>query len=291
VTAGVAGLGMIALSRAALGRRGRPAVDARIVLGAVVPLLLLSIVFMTDRWRPDQIVYGRYNDAVMAPVIVAGLAAVVTSTRRRLLVDGLAVIAATALGGVALRLTSDAELRAQALLRPMVLGLVGYVGRARLVVLDVTISAVVVMVVALAVVVLARRGRWRQAVATVLVVALLAGGYRRSRPVVDTALNSWAGAAAVEDVRGAILPSGAAVRARFTSDSAVKVGVQRLRVALYEFYLPENALYVDGEVPGGAWTPFVFAPVDDVELREDGGEIVWRDPDHAIALWVQPDPG
>ena len=56
------------------------------------------------------------------------------------------------------------------------------------------------------------------------------------------------------------------MRVRFTDDSLVKVGVQRLRAALYEFYLPENPMYVDGDVPGGAQTPFVFAPVDDAEL-------------------------
>jgi hypothetical protein len=272
------------------GRAGR-AVDARIVLGAVVPLVVLSIVFMTDRWRPDQIVYGRYNDAVMAPIVVAGLAAVVTSSRRRLLVDGLAVIATTAVCGIVLRLTSDDELRAQALLRPMVLGLVGYVRTARLVVLDVTASAVMVMAVALTVVLVSRRRGVRRAVAVAVVAALLVAGYRRAQPVIDASLNSWASAGAVESVRGAVLPPGAAVRARFVDDSSVKVGVQRLRTAVYEFYLPENPIYVEGEVPRGVQTPFVFAPVDDVELRRSGGEVVWRDPDLAMGLWVQPESG
>ena len=288
MTVGVAGLGAIALTRTAWRRRDPRAVDARIVLGAVVPLVLLSIVFMTDRWRPDQIVYGRYNDAVMAPVVVAGLAAVVTSTRRRLLVDGLAVIVVTALCGVILRLTSDDELRAQALLRPMVLGLHGYGRGARLAVLSVTVSAVVVMAIGLVLVVVARRGWWRQGLALAFVAGLLVVGYRRTQPVVDAALNSWTDAGAIEEVRGEILEPGVPVRVRFTDDSVVKVGVQRLRAALYEFYLPENPLYVDGAVPGGGETPFVLAPVDDPELLAGDAEVVWRDPELGIGLWVEP---
>ena len=293
VTAGVAGLGAIALGRAALGRRGREhrprPVDARIVLAAVVPLVALSIVFMTDRWRPDQIVYGRYNDAVMAPVVVVGLAAVVTSTRRRLLVDGLAVIAVATVAGVVLRLTSDDDLQAQGLLRPMVLGLLAYVRGARLVVLDVTFVAVALMAIGLAAVVVARRGWWRQGVAIVLVAGLLVIGYRRTRPTLDSTLNTWAGAGAVAETRDTVLPAGAPVRVRFVSASLVTVGVQRLRAALYEFYLPENAMYVDGDVPGDEWTPFVFAPIDDVDLLASDAEVVWRDPEIALALWVQPE--
>ena len=260
------------------------------MLGAVVPLVALSIVFMTDRWRPDQIVYGRYNDAVMAPVVVAGLAAIVTSTRRRLLVDGIGVIVVTALCGVVLRLTSDDELRAQALLRPMVLGLIGYARSARLAVLGVTVAAVVLMAIGLVLVVAARRGWWRQGIALALVAGLLVAGYRRTQPVLDAALNSWADAGAVEEVRGAVLAPGDVVRVRFSDDSVVKVGVQRLRAALYEFYLPENPLYVDGDVPGDRWTPFVLAPIDDPELLDGDAEIVWRDPEIGIGLWVEPQP-
>jgi hypothetical protein len=292
VTVGLVGLGAIALARAAIGRAaGRPlAVDARVVLGAVVPLVGLSIVFMTDRWRPDQIVYGRYSDAVMAPVVVAGLAAVVTGSRRRLLIDGGAVVLATAAIGAGVYLTSNEELGATSLLRPMVLGLVAYLRNARLHVLDVTILAVVLITVGLGAVVAARRGWWRQGVGLAMAVVLLWAGYVRTRPVLDGALNSWAGAGAVEEVRDTILPAGEPVRARFVDDALVTVGAQRLRAALYEFYLPENPLYVDGDVPGGRFTPYVFAPLDDDELADAGAEIVWRDPQVGIGLWVEPSP-
>jgi hypothetical protein len=291
-TAGLAGLGAIALGRAAVARRpGRlRTVDARIVLAAVTPLVALSIVFMTDRWRPDQIVYGRYNDAVMAPVLLAAMGAVAAATRRRLLVDGLAVVVATAGTGVVLRLTSHDELQAQALLRPMVIGLMPYVGSGRLAVLGVTVAALVVMAVGLAAIAVARGGRLRQFVALTFVALLLVVGYRRTQPRLDAAINTWASARDVEEVRGTVLPPGQPVRGRFITDSIVRVGVQRLRASLYEFYLPENPLYVDGRLPDGRWTPYVFAPVDDAELLAAGAEVVWRDPDVAIGLWVEPAP-
>ncbi len=36
---------------------------------------------MSDRPRPDQFIYGRYNDAVMWPIIVIGLAWVAGAVR------------------------------------------------------------------------------------------------------------------------------------------------------------------------------------------------------------------
>lgn len=290
VTAGMAGLGAIVLVRAATGRTsGRPAVaDARIVLAAVVPLVGLSIVFMTDRWRPDQIVYGRYNDAVMAPIVLAGLAAVVTASRRRLLVDGSAVVLLTVAVGAGLHLTSADDLRADSLLRPMVLGLVAFV-RGRLDVTEVTCVAVVVMLVGLTAVAVARAGRWRQGVAVVLAVGLLVVGYRRTQPVLDATVNTWASAAAVSAVRDGLLPAGAPVRGRLTEDARTSVGAQRLRVTLYEFYLPENTVYLDGRSPGSPPTPYLFAPVDDESLAADGASLVWRDPDVGMGLWVEAD--
>ena len=96
---------------------------------------------MTDRWRPDQIVYGRYSDAVLSPVVLLGAAALVTAPVRRLLVDGAMVVAAIAVTGIVLRLASDDDLRARNLLRPMVLGLVSFVPRGTIDVLAITLTA------------------------------------------------------------------------------------------------------------------------------------------------------
>ena len=49
---------------------GPTCIDARLVLLVVGACWALSIVFMSDRWRSDQLVYGRYNDSVVMPVLV-----------------------------------------------------------------------------------------------------------------------------------------------------------------------------------------------------------------------------
>lgn len=290
-TVGFGGLGAITLGRAAL-RRGRPpsARDARIVLAAVLPVLALSIVFTTDRWRPDHIVYGRYNDVAMAPVVLVGLAAALRASRRRLLVDGAAVAVTTAVCGVVLWATSNEALRATGLLRMMVLGLLPFVETRRLEVAAVGAAAVVVIVVVAGVLALVRPGHVRLAVGVVAVATLLVLGDRRARPVADGALNTWTSAAVVQEVSGDVLPRGVAVRNRLVQDSAVPVNAQRQRAMLYEFYLPFNTMHREGLGEPGEPTPWVFAPVDDQELVTTGAELRWRDPHVAIGLWYDPEP-
>lgn len=292
---GLAGLGALAVLRAAAGGRrrerdGEPtAVDARILLLTIAPLVGLSIVFMTDRWRPDQIVYGRYNDAVVAPLVLVGLGVLLVAGMRRLLLDGAIVVGAIIAGGVVLRLTSDDRLQGRGLLRSMVLGLLGYLGHGRVQVLGVTLAAASLTAVLLATALAVRRGP-RTAVVGAVAVVLVLAGFVRTRPIVDTALNTWASASSLADVRGTVLPPGAMVRDRIESSGLASKAQQRQRLMLYEFYLPDNTLYRDGETPRGAWTPYVFAPLDDVDLRAEGARIVWRDPAATIVLWVERQP-
>lgn len=288
-TAGFTGLGAIVLVRAARRRAQPPAaLDAWIVLATVLPVVALSIAFTTDRWRPDHIVYGRYNDVAMAPVVVLGLAAVLSATRRRLLVDAGAVAAATALIGLVLWATSDAELAAPDVLRMMVLGLAPFVQTSPLDVLAVTAAAVGLIATVAGALALTRRTKARRAVAAVLVAALLALGYARARPVTDSALNTWASASAVQDVSGTLLPRGADVRNRLVPESSVSIGAQWQRAMLYEFYLPFNTMYREGGEQPVDPTPYVFAPLDDPELRKRDAELLWRDPYVSIGLWQEP---
>ncbi|MBA3286926.1 MAG: hypothetical protein H0U21_02710 [Acidimicrobiia bacterium] len=152
-TAGVAGLGVIALAR--LARRRQPgdtdratsaAADARLVLAVVGAHVALAMVFMSDRWRPDQVVYGRYNDAVVGPVVLVGIGELVTSSSvRRLAQDVVAVAVATAvLGGLLVMLRGD-ELSEGAGVRAMILGLQPFlVGEVAIPVVTITIAAIVV---------------------------------------------------------------------------------------------------------------------------------------------------
>jgi hypothetical protein len=290
---GLVGLGTLAVLRAAARRRAAPpwptAVDARILLLVIAPLVGLSIVFMTDRWRPDQIVYGRYNDAVTAPLVLVGLGVLLAAGVRRLLVDGAIVVGAVVVAGLVLRWTSDDRLQERGLLRSMVLGLISYLGHGRVQVLGVTVVAAS-LTAALLCVALAARGGPRTALIAAAAVALVVVGFVRTRPIVDAARNTWANASSIADVRGSVLQPGAMVRVRIERSSTSPVGQQRQRLMLFEFFLPENTFYRDGHTPGGAWTPFLLAPVDDVGLREEGARIAWRDPASGVVLWVQRQP-
>lgn len=301
-TAGVAGFGVLTLARRTVARRrtadrlGPPpggrrptSADAQVVLVVVASIVVVSILFMTDRSRPDQMVYGRYNDAAMAPILVVGAAALVTANARRLIVDGTIVIGALVGTGLVLSATRQRDLRAGGMVRSMVLGLLAHVGDGTVEVLSTTFVAAALA----AVISLLALGVGARARAPTLVVAaalLVSAGYARTRPVVDAGLNTWADAAAVEEVRGTLLPAGEMVRDRIGTSSRVSTGEQRLRAKLYQFYLPANALYLDGDLPGGVWTPYVFAPLDDRTLVDAGATVVWRDPTVAIGLWVEPAP-
>lgn len=289
---GLAGLGTLAALRVAVGgrrrqRAGEPtATDARILLLTIAPLVGISIVFMTDRWRPDQVVYGRYNDAVTAPLVLVGLGVVLVAGVRRLLVDGAIVVGAVAATAVVLRMTSNERLQERGLLRSMVLGLLGYLGHGRLHVLGVTVAAAALTVVLL-VSAISLRGRPRTVLVGAVAAVLVLGGFVRTRPIVDTALNTWASPSSLAAVRGTVVPAGAMVRVRIGSSAVAPKAQQRQRLMLYEFYLPDNTLYLDGETPHGAWTPYVFAPLDDVDLRAQRARVVWRDPAAGIGLWVE----
>lgn len=301
-TAGLAGFGALAIGRSALARsstdhrsghsadRRRPTpADARVVLVVVASIVVVSIVFMTDRYRPDQIVYGRYNDAAMAPILVVGAAALLTTGTRRLLTDGTIVVGLLVGTGVVLSATRQLELSAGGMVRSMVLGLLAHVGNGTVDVRSVTsVAAALALAVTVGAVALGVRAR-APALAGVAAL-LLVIGHVRAQPVVDAGLNTWADASAVQDVRGALLPDGQIIRSRIGASSRVSTGEQRLRVKLYQFYLPDNALYLDGALPDGAWSPYVFAPLDDQALVDAGAAVVWSDPAVAIGLWVERAP-
>ncbi len=286
-SAGLAGIGAIALVRAASRRAaddrpGEPnAVDARVLLVAIAPLVALSIVFMSDRWRPDQIIYGRYNDPATAVIVLVGLATLLGAGRRRLLIDGAAVIGALVVTAVVLWITEGDELARTAPLRAMVLGVLAYAGREPVHVVAVTLAAGGIIAVLVAAGFAPRRVRG--VVLAVVVVALLVTGYVRTRPTVDAALNSWNAAAGLHDVEQ--LPAGAIVRVRVEPSGRISQSAQRVRLMIYEFYRPDNAFYLDGKTPDGTSSPYVIAPLDDDALRDGDAALLWVDRQAGIGLW------
>jgi hypothetical protein len=290
---GLAGLGAIALvrsasRRASADRPGEPGVvDARAALATIGPLVALSIVFMSDRWRPDQIIYGRYNDPTTAVVVLVGLATLLGATRRRLLVDGAAVLGVLVATATVLWIVEGDALGADPPLRAMVLGVLSFSGRGPVNVLSVTLAAGSLAVAVLAVALAA--GRARGVALGVVVTALLVTGYARTHQVVDLGLNSWRAAAPLGDVEE--LPAGADVRVRVESSGWSSQAAQRVRLMIYEFYRPTNAFYLDGATPPGESSPYVIAPLDDAELRDRDATLLWVDRAVGIGLWRERPAG
>ncbi len=293
-TAGLAGVGVVVLVRAARRRSDgtvspRP---ARLALLATGTLVAVSMVFMADRLRPDRIVYGRYNDAIIGPILVAGIGALVTM-RWAALARVFAAMAATMVAALAvLQLWRGDELGADGTTPAMILGIRPYLVR------DLTIDPVAVTVAALGVLAVvalaacaARRAR-RPSLALLALVPLLLVAGLRTREDVDRNLNSWALPDAARRELHEVLPPGQPVRMRIvpTRDRpAAAYTDQRLRSMLYQFYLPENALSVDGTDGNTSSSPFVFAPLGDDVLEAAGAVVVWRDPTVPMALWREPD--
>jgi hypothetical protein len=310
-TAGLFGIGVIAAVRAAgrspgdddaaaaatghgivMSRHHLSAVDARLVLLAIGALGGLSVVFMTDRWRPDQVVYGRYNDAIVGPLLIIALGWLLTP--RRLTTTAVtygAVIATTIVTGLALYALRADELAEGIGVRVMILGLQTFIGTARSIdVLPITFAAVAVAAAVALAALAGQRLRWRGLLFVVLAV-LIVVGYGRTRARIDAGLNAWAMATAMQPVRDDILADQSAVRMMFVPNGEhplASLGQQRQRRLVYQFYLPQQALYTDGNEPDRADIPYVFAPLEDPTMLGNDAELVWSDPGVPIGLWFDP---
>lgn len=109
-TGGLAAVGAAALLHAGWNRWRRPGGDPgetvgpmgggelALLIGLIGISFATSAGFMTDRPRPDHLVYGRYNDMFVAPLVVLGLGAVATAwTGLRSVVAGGVAVAVAAL--------------------------------------------------------------------------------------------------------------------------------------------------------------------------------------------------
>ena len=309
-TAGLAGVGVVALVRTARQRaeadhadpadpadpaeQARQARPARLTLATTAALVGVSMVFMADRFRPDQIVYGRYNDAIVGPLLVAGIGALVTmrwNTLGRVFV----AVAATMIGAVAvLQVWRGDDVAGEGATSAMILGIRPHLGRdLRIDAVRVTVIAVSVLAI-VAIVCFAARHARSSSLVLVALVPLVVVADLRTRDAVDRNLNSWVLPDAARRELHEVLPPGQPVRQRIvpTRDRpAAAYTAQRLRSLLYQFYLPENALSVDGTSDSVSSSPFVFAPLGDDVLEAAGAVVVWRDPTVPMALWREDQRG
>ena len=95
---------------------------ARVVLLAMAVVFAASIAVMIPAKRADHFLYGRYNEALLGPFLVAGVAAIATGSRRTVLAQWGGAAGLCALLGAALQHLLPAEGLARS---PMVLNVLG----------------------------------------------------------------------------------------------------------------------------------------------------------------------
>lgn len=282
---GVVAYGAVALGRAALGRadgRGPSSGDARVVLIVFGSLAALSVVFMSDRWRSDQLVYGRYNTAVVAPLLIVGMAVLVGSIRVRRLDVAIVGAAATmtVCGGLLWWFRRDV-LRESNGLEPMILGLQPFITSATIIdVPRISVLAVAgALVLGTAAVVGSDTRRRRILVVSTLVVLVVIGAHR-TRDHIDRLWDDSGDASAVETLRDHELGDGVPVDYFLRAGSNSTVSMM-----LYQFYLPATPLTVVADPLDGPPASYVFAPIDNDALLASDARLVWRDQRRPIGLW------
>lgn len=125
-TLGVFALGAWELSRRAArppaGEEAAGTEAARVILLAMAAVLAASITVMVPAERSDHFLYGRYNEALLGPFLVAGMAMIATGPRWTVLLRWAGAMALCAVLGAALPRLLPAEGLAHP---PMVLNVLG----------------------------------------------------------------------------------------------------------------------------------------------------------------------
>lgn len=281
---GVVVYGSTVLLRAALRPEPPPGptcIDARLVLLVVGACVALSMVFMSDRWRSDQLVYGRYNDAVVMPVLVVGLAALIgiIPLRRIAATAGVTAIGIVAVGGVLWALRDDVLSESNGL-EPMILGLQPFATSATSIdVIRISMWAAA-LTLGLVGVALAVRGRRHSLAVAGVVGMLLVLGWVRTERIIDRTWDDSGDVSAVEELRVGVLADGIDVDFYLPPGST-----STNRMMLYQFHLPRTRFTVVNDPVDGATSPYVFARLRDDGLAEVGATLVWRDPQGRYGLW------
>jgi hypothetical protein len=289
VSVGVIAYGAVVLVRAGFvddTPAGPARGDARLVLVVVGSCVALSMVFMADRWRSDQLVYGRYNDAVVTPVLVVGLAALVGAIPlRRLVATASGAAAGIVAGGGTLWLLRRHVLDDSNGLEPMILGLQPFITSSTAIdVIRISLwAAAWTMALAGLVVVTRHRSTRRRAWSAVTLGAVgvfVVVGATRTATILDRYWDDSGDVSAVVQLRRTVLGDGVPVDFYLPPGSTTTN-----RMMLYQFHLPHTEFTVVNDPTAGATSPYVFARVDEQAIVESGARLIWRDPRGRYGLW------
>jgi hypothetical protein len=282
-TLGVVVYGVVVLAqRARSSPDDRLAGDARVVLVTTAACVALSVVFMADRWRSDQLVYGRYNDAVVGPLVLVGLAVLLGSIPLPRLLQVAATAAGTTLGlGVGLWVLRRDLFEDSNGLEPMILGLQPFVSTSTSIdVIGISIGAGAITVgLAVIAVIAVRREHPRPVLVFAAVVALVAVGTSRTSTILDRRWDDAGSLSAVQQLRRGPLADGVAVDFHLPPGSTATN-----RMMLYQFYLPHTEFTVVNG-PDDATSPLVFARLDAEAFSDEPVRLIWVDPRGSYGLY------
>lgn len=269
--------------RAAADREGLRALDLVslfVVVAVVVLSFLTSVGFMTDRPRTDHLVYGRYNDAFLAPLLVVGLATLIARPGWRWLL-GRAVLLAGVMAVAAAMLWRyrNGLLRRATYTEFGVLGLVPFdLAAPRRLPWVTAVGLGLLALVTLAA--LQRRGRTAAVVGLAAVLAVI--GTLRGADHLEPGVPPDPGA--LEQLAD-VLDPGEVIT--YVSTPRVNSLGQFYR---YQLYLPDNPAVVGD---GAAWETGAGLILVDVQapgVAQAGYRLAWDDPASQLGLWVAPGP-
>ncbi len=256
---------------------GPPRSDAAIVLLVAGVSVALSIVFMADRWRSDQLVYGRYNDVAVLPVLAVGVATWLDRPRpsRRAVAATATAIGST---GIVLWWLRRDELAASNGLEPMILGLQAHVTDATIPVLRIAVVAAAASVLLGAIANRVRSSRWPVIGIVVLFVLVAVAGVRTHRALdagwSDSGGGSWFGTL---DER----LDGVATVDWYLPEGSTSTK----QLMLAQFHLPEVEFLVVHDPVADPTSEYVVASTSEDALLASTARLLEASPGRALGLW------
>lgn len=285
------GFGLVVLVRRAWSGRGRDALsrDSALVLGLTLPMLLVSAIFMADRPRPDQLIYGRYNAAIVWPIIAVGAHWLFSGRRamsRRAVLwtaAGTAIVFAE-LGLLQYQLNRNVFASSSGVAQ-MVSDITPFMRPRQSIPVLLITGGVLAVAFVLAV---ASRSRHRAVVVATVALLLGVAGVR-THQFFSPSVNAFETTALIRDVAAREIPMGSTIRLSLMPDEldpAVPAARQLDLTFAYEWYLPDYEFELDsGPIPGS----YVLAVLNDPLMEDRSATLVWRDRVAEAGLWRDGD--
>jgi hypothetical protein len=298
-TAGIVALGGWAVWMALLARGEGTGVDlsrvhALLLVVVLAPAMAISAVWMTGGQAPGHLVYGRYWDALLGPIVALGVLVLARAPRRALRQSALVVSLSLVIGGVAFAYVRqdaiDAAIEQAGGLgsRRRMLSLLAFTGgQADIDIVRTTLIALAISTVLLALSALRLHRSWGAVLlASALVLLIGVANNQAMLSVNSDQLNGFAASAVVADVVEDGPAPGETIGIRWDTPDVTWMATMR-RWMVYQFYLPDNPIVGlgDDRLPEVAEPAFVFASPDDPRLIAAGADVVWSHPDEPFALW------